>query len=147
MNEKTETKSDNFQLMDKITTQSFLEIEHKIPHFQQILFDLQNEYYKIWKNSINSNLLLFKEYVSKSGFDSSLSSPMNSIVSDVHDEATKYRDVCNKISVSVIETSKKNAKIWNDNAKIFDDMNKKIMKFWMPSFVTQSSNSETVKNI
>jgi hypothetical protein len=90
---------------------------------------------------------LFKEYVSKSGFDSSLSSPMNSIVSDVHDEATKYRDVCNKISVSVIETSKKNAKIWNDNAKIFDDMNKKIMKFWMPSFVTQSSNSETVKNI
>ena len=147
MNEKTETKSDNFQLMDKITTQSFLEIEHKIPHFQQILFDLQNEYYKIWKNSINSNLLLFKEYVSKSGFDSSLSSPMNSIVSDVHDEATKYRDVCNKIGVSVIESSKKNAKTWNDNAKLFDEMNKKIMKFWMPSFVTQSSNSETVKNI
>ncbi len=147
VSEKTKTKSDNFQLMDKITTQNFLEIEHKIPHFQQILFDLQNEYYKIWKNSINSNLLLFKEYVSKSGFDSSLSSPMNSIISDVHDEATKYRDVCNKIGVSIIETSKKNAKTWNDNAKIFDDMNKKIMKFWMPSFVTQSSNSETVKNI
>ena len=147
MNDKTKTKLDNFQLMDKITTQNFLEIEHKIPHFQQILFDLQNEYYKIWKNSINSNLQLFKECMSKSGFDYSLPSSMTSIVSDVHDEATKYRDVCNKIGVSVIESSKKNAKTWNDNAKIFDEMNKKIMKFWMPSFVTPSSNSETVKNI
>ena len=60
MNEKTEAKLDNFELMDKIATQNFSEIEHKIPHFQQILFDLQNEYYKIWKNSINSNLELFK---------------------------------------------------------------------------------------
>ena len=98
MNDKTKTKLDNFQLMDKIATQNFLEIEHKIPHFQQILFDLQNEYYKIWKNSINSNLQLFKECMSKSGFDYSLPSSMTSIVSDVHDEATKYRDVCNKLA-------------------------------------------------
>lgn len=144
---KTKNDLDGFQLMDKITTQNFSEIEHNVPHFQQILFDLQNEYYKIWKNSVNSNLLLFKEYVLKSGIDHSLSSPINSIISDVHDEATKYRDICNKIGVSVIESSKKNAKTWNDNAKIFDEMNKKIMTFWIPSCVTQSSNLETVKNI
>lgn len=144
MTEKTKTKSDNFQLLDKITTQHFSEIEHNVPHFQQILFDLQNEYYKIWKNSVNSNLSLFKECMSKSGFDPSLSPSMNSIISDVHDEATKYRDVCNKVSVSFIESSKKNAKTWNDNVKIFDEMNKKILKFWMPSSAT--SDSETVKN-
>jgi len=135
------TKSDNFQLMDKIVTQHFSEIEHNVPHFQQILFDLQNEYYKIWKNSINSNLLLFKEYMSNSDFDPSLSPSANSILSDIHDEATKYRDMCNKIGVSFIESNKKNAKTWNENVKIINEVNKKIMNFWIPS-----SNLKTDKN-
>jgi len=133
MSENTE-KNNNFQLIDKITSQHFSEIEHNIPHFQQILFDLQNEYYKIWKNSFNSNLSLFKEFASKSKYDYSTSAPLNSIISNLHEEATKYRDVYNKTIVSTIEASKKNAKIWNDNAKSFEESNKKIMQFWLSAF-------------
>jgi len=131
------TKKDNFQLIDKITAQHFSEIEHNVPHLQQVLFDLQNEYYKIWKNSINTNLSLFKEFASKSKYDYSTSAPLNSIISNLHDDATKYRDIYNKIIISSIETSKKNAKIWNDNAKSFEEFNKKIMKFWLPAFTTK----------
>jgi hypothetical protein len=131
------TKNDNFQLIDKITAQHFSEIEHNVPHLQQILFDLQNEYYKIWKNSINANLSLFKEFTSKSKYDYSKSAPLNSIISSLHDDATKYRNMYNKFLVSTIETSKKNAKIWNDNAKSFEEFNKKIMKFWLPAFITK----------
>ena len=133
MSENTE-KNNNFQLLDKITSQHFSEIEHNIPHFQQILFDLQNEYYKIWKNSFNSNLSLFKEFASKSKYNYSTSTPLHSIISNLHEEATKYRDTYNKIVVSTIETSKKNAKTWNDNAKSFEESNKKIMQFWMSAF-------------
>ena len=133
MSENTE-KNNNFQLIDKITSQHFSEIEHNIHHFQQILFDLQNEYYKIWKNSLNSNLSLFKEFTSKSKYDYSASAPLNSIISNLHEEATKYRDVCNKIVVSTIEASKKNAKTWNDHAKSFEESNKKIIQFWMSAF-------------
>ncbi|MBT5201737.1 MAG: hypothetical protein HOK63_06915 [Thaumarchaeota archaeon] len=133
MSENTE-KNNNFQLIDKITSQHFSEIEHNIHHFQQILFDLQNEYYKIWKNSFNSNLSLFKEFTSKSKYDYSASAPLNSIISNLHEEATKYRDVCNKIVVSTIEASKKNAKTWNDHAKSFEESNKKIIQFWMSAF-------------
>ena len=135
MNENT--KKDNFQLIDKITSQHFSEIEHNVPHLQQILFDLQNEYYKIWKNNINANLALFKEFASNSKYDYSASAPLNSLISNLHDEATKYRDMYNKTIVSAIETSKKNAKIWNDNAKSFEEFNKKIMKFWLPTFTTK----------
>ena len=89
---------------------------------------------KIWKNSFNSNLSLFKEFTSKSKYDYSASAPLNSIISNLHEEATKYRDVCNKIVVSTIEASKKNAKTWNDHAKSFEESNKKIIQFWMSAF-------------
>lgn len=134
---KNTSKNNNFELIDKIAAKHFSEIEHNVPHFQQILFDLQNEYYKIWKNSVNSNFSLFKEFASKSEYDYSLSEPLHSMISNFHEEATKYRDVYNKIVVSTIETSKKNAKSWNDNAKSFEELNKKIMQFWLSAFTAK----------
>ena len=137
MSEPVEIENNNFQLMDKITTKHFSEIEQKIPHFQQILFDLQNEYYKIWKNAVNSNISLFKEFSAKSGYDASLSEPVKSIISNVHEETTKFRDTWNKITIATIESSKKNAKTWNDNAKTFEELNKKIMNFWLSPFLVK----------
>jgi hypothetical protein len=141
MSKNTETPNDIFQLIDKIANQHFLEIEHTVPHFQQIFFDLQNEYYKIWKNTVTSNFSLFKEFATKSGFDCTLSDPLKSIISNVNEEATKYRDACNKITIATIESSKKNAKTWNSNAKSFEDMNKKIMQFWLSAFMSKPTNS------
>ena len=43
--------SENFEVIEKINQKYFSEIEHSVPHIQQIVFDLQNECYKTWKNA------------------------------------------------------------------------------------------------
>ena len=44
------SQHDGFAVIDKVNQRYFSEIEHSVPHFQQTLFDLQNECYKSWKN-------------------------------------------------------------------------------------------------
>jgi hypothetical protein len=45
----------DYAVIDNVNKRYFSEIEYSVPHFQQTLFDLQNECYKSWKNMINSN--------------------------------------------------------------------------------------------
>ena len=68
MSENKESKG-NFDVIDQISKKYFSEVEHSVPHMQQVLFDLQNEYYKTWKNVVNANIELQKEFLSTSGFN------------------------------------------------------------------------------
>ena len=134
MSENQEKQNNSFELIDKISKKHFLEIEHTVPHFQQILFDFQNEWYKTWKNSINANVTLQKEFSLKTGFDIPVPVSTQKIIENMNKETAKYRSVYNKIIINTIETGKKNAKMWNDNMDKFVDLNQKIMQYWLSSF-------------
>ena len=54
MMHKTEgTQNENFEdffiIAEKNVSRYFVEIENSVPHFQQVLFDLQNECFKAWE--------------------------------------------------------------------------------------------------
>lgn len=133
MSEKEIPKNDP-GIIEKLSKKYFLEIEHTIPHLQQTLFDFQNEFYKTWKNSINANISLQKEFISKLGLSPKLPVTMQKMMDSVNTENFKFRSLYNKTMIKSIETGKENIKIWNDNAATFVDLNQKIMQSWMSSF-------------
>jgi len=111
MSESTENSKNNFDVIDRISKKYFLEIEQSVPHMQQVLFDLQNEYYKIWKNTINANISLQKEFLSASGLDYGVPEAVASFIDNMGDEAVKYRKYCQKITIANIESVKKMLKL------------------------------------
>ncbi|BDQ30903.1 hypothetical protein NZNM25_12730 [Nitrosopumilus zosterae] len=135
MPEIREKQHDDFEVFDKINQRYFSEIEHSVPHFQQTLFDLQNECYKLWKNTINANVQLQKELLGKSGFNFVLPKITQKIIDNVGAEIVKYRLACIKIAITTIESGTKNVKTWNDSANTFLDLNRKIIHSWFLPFM------------
>ncbi len=133
MTEK-EIPKKSVNMIERLSKKYFLEIEHTIPHLQQTLFDFQNEFYKTWKNSINANISLQKEFITKSGFNSKLPVSIQKMMDSMNTENYKFRSLYNKTLIKSIETGKENIKIWNDNATTFVDLNQKIIQYWMSAF-------------
>ena len=68
MHKIEDTQDENrrfFMIVEKNIRRYFVEIENSVPYFQQVLFDLQNECFKTWKNIIRINMSLQKEFVGK----------------------------------------------------------------------------------
>ena len=135
MSEGNQDSKDSPDVIDKVAKKYFLEIEHSVPHMQQVLFDFQNECYKTWKNVISANISLHKEFLDRSGLDYAATDAAKSLVENVSEEALKYRAYCKKIAIANIGTAKQNAKTLNDNAELFTDLNRKMMQFWMSTFL------------
>ncbi len=135
---ESESQNDHFKVIEKINQKYFSEIEHSVLHFQQSLFDLQNEFYKSWKNAITSNIELQKEFASHSSYNYLFPKPAQDILEKTSEEILKYRLACNKIAIAAIESTKNNAKTWNDNAKTFVDLNRKIVHYWATAFTPKS---------
>ena len=131
---KKKNPKKSVNMIERLSKKYFLEIEHTIPHLQQTLFDFQNEFYKTWKNSINANISLQKEFIRKSGFNSKLPDSMQKMIDTMNTENYKFRSLYNKTLIKSIETGKENIKIWNENATTFVDLNQKIMQYWMSVF-------------
>ena len=140
MSESKETKG-NFEVVEQIVKKYFSEIEHAVPHIQQSLFDLQNESYKTWKNAVDANILLQKEFLAKSGFNYVIPDSAKSILENMLREAVKFRELSNKVTVSNIESVKNNFKSWNNNAESFVDLNRKIMNYWTSALLPKTNQS------
>ena len=134
MSKNTEDSKNNFNVIDQISTKYFSEVENSVPHIQQVLFDLQNEYYKTWKNAINANISLHKDFLNASGLNYAIPEVVKSLVENMSEEAVKYRAYCNKITIANIEYAKKNAKTLNNSAELLIDLNRKMMYYWVSTF-------------
>ena len=126
--------NDDFELFENIYKKYFLELEQNVPHIQQTLFDLQNEYYKLWKNCMTSQLSLQKEFFEKSKFNYSFPNVSKDIIRNMSDETIKFRSILHKLTIANIEQTKNYVKTLNDNSETFVDLNKKILENWISIF-------------
>jgi hypothetical protein len=133
MNENKDLQ-DHFNVVEQIYKKYFTEIENSVPHIQQVLFDLQNESYKTWKNVVNGNISLQKEFIENYKFNFTIPEYIITLVENMSEETVEYRSLYNKTLISTIESGKKNIKTWNDNADVFMALNRKIMHFWLSAF-------------
>ena len=134
-----------FSMIEKNTDAYCLDIESHIPHIQQILFDLQNEYYKAWKSTIKTNILLQKQFTENLGLNQGISENSWKIFEDMYEEIKKSRAMNYKLLVSAIEINKKNIKIWNQNVDSFSEFNKKTIEFWT-SFLNPRQENKNPEN-
>jgi len=133
-NQTVEKQSkDNFSVIEQGYNKYFIDIEQSVPRFQHEFFNLQNEYYKGWKNIVQTNILLQKEFANKTELFN-LPEPAQKLIESMNEELARARSLRDNISISTIETVKKNIKMGNDNATIFAEYNKKIFQFWMSTF-------------
>ncbi len=128
---ENEGSQNGFDVVEQICKKYFAEIENSVPHIQQVLFDFQNESYKTWKNAVNANISLQKEFMSNSKLDHAFPESFKTLIENMSEETVKGRSLCNKIIIATIESGKQNVKTWNDNADVFVDLNRKIMHFWL----------------
>ncbi|KEQ57198.1 hypothetical protein SCCGRSA3_01582 [Marine Group I thaumarchaeote SCGC RSA3] len=135
-----ESQNNDFELFEKINKKYFLELEQNVPHIQQTLFDLQNEYYKLWKNYVTSQLSLQKEFFNKSGLDYSFPDTAKDIIENMSDETIKFRSILHKMTIAHIEQGKNYAKTLNDNSNIFTNLNRKILQNWISMFKTNQNS-------
>jgi hypothetical protein len=126
------SENKDFEILDKLNNKYFTELETSVPHIQQTLFDLQNEFYKTWRNAITANTILYKEFLNNSG--SAFPKSAQDLVENVSEEALKFRSIYNKLTISNIESIKNTSKTWNDNAETFVDLNRKIIHYWLSVF-------------
>lgn len=126
------SENKDFEILDKLNNKYFTELETSVPHIQQTLFDLQNEFYKTWRNAITANTTLYKEFLNNSG--SAFPKSAQDLVENVSEEALKFRSMYNKFTISNIESIKNTSKTWNDNAETFVDLNRKIIHYWLSVF-------------
>ena len=135
MNKKSlESSIDDSEIIEKISKKYFSEIEYYVPHLQQSLFDFQNEYYKTWKNFVNSNISLYNNFGTQSGLNSILSKPSQKLIEDINNEIIQYRSMYHKIIIKSIESGKENTTVWNEYVKLLDEQNEKILQFWSSIF-------------
>ena len=136
---KEQTK-DNFAAFQQSSNKYFADIENSKQRYQQATSDLQDEYIKAWKNVVNANISLQKEFVNKTGFNSNLPEATQNLIENITKNVIKTRSVRDQIAVATIETAKKNIKAWNDNANTFADLNRNIMQSWISSFTPKREN-------
>ena len=121
---------DNLDVFERIARKYFAELEQSVPHMQQTLFDLQNEYYKMWKGCVTSQISLQRDALGMSG----LGYPaMWGMLEGMADEAARFRMALHRMAVAGIEQGIDYAKALNDNAEAMADANKRIAKTWFAS--------------
>ena len=127
--------AENHDILDQISGRYFAELEYTVPYMQQSLFDLQNEYYKIWKNATTANTTLYKEFLCSLGceFPEAAKDAMKSM----GEETLKLCAMYSKLAISNIETAKDAAKRYNENAGAFVELNQKITGYWPDAFLPQ----------
>jgi len=136
---KEQTK-DNFTAFQQSSNKYFADIENSKQRYQQATSDLQDEYIKAWKNLVNANISLQKEFANKTGFNSNLPEATQNVIENITESVIKTRSVRDQIAVATIETAKKNIKAWNDNANTFADLNRNIMQSWLSACTPKREN-------
>jgi len=136
---KEQTK-DNFAAFQQSSNKYFADVENSIQRYQQATSDLQDEYIKAWKNVVNANISLQKEFANKTGFNSNLPEATQKVIENITEGVIKTRSVRDQITVATIEAAKKNIKAWNDNANTFADLNRNIMQSWISAFTPKREN-------
>ncbi len=136
---KEQTK-DNFAAFQQSSNKYFADIENSKQRYQQATSDLQDEYIKAWKNVVNANISLQKEFANKTGFNSNLPEATQNLIENITKNVIKTRSVRDQITVATIEAAKKNIKAWNDNANTFADLNRNIMQSWISALTPKREN-------
>ena len=106
-------------------------VEKVTPQYLQSFSNLQQEYFGMWTNFVNSTLAIQQQYANKIGLSTNTTEPVTRVVQDSTDEIIKVLDVQNKIVQTALDATKQNLRTINDNATAFAELNHNIVNSWL----------------
>jgi len=109
-------------------------VEKVTPQYLQSFSNLQQEYFGVWTNFVNSALATQQQYANKMGINSNTTEPITRVVQDSTDEIIKAFDVQNKIVQTALDATKQNLRTINENATAFAELNHNIVNSWLSTW-------------
>lgn len=109
-------------------------VEKVTPQYLQSFSNLQQEYFGIWTNFVNSALATQQQYANKMGINTNTTEPVTRVVQDSTDEIIKAFDVQNKIVQTALDATKQNLRTINENATAFAELNHNIFNSWLSTW-------------
>lgn len=135
----TQTSEDFFDVYKQNVEKYFEDAVDSIPQNLQSCTNIQSEWYKAWKNAINSAISLQQEFAKKTGINTEIPEAAKTAIVDTNKQIIKAKSVQNQITQATTGVIHKNIKTWNNNAGAFADLNKNILQSWISTF-TQARN-------
>lgn len=109
-------------------------VEKVTPQYLQSFTNLQQEYFGIWSNLVNSTLAIQQHYADKTGINTDATEPVARVVRDSTEEIIKAFDVQNKIAQTVLDATRQNLRIVSENATAFSELNQNIFNSWLSTW-------------
>ena len=109
-------------------------VEKVTPQYLQSYSNLQQEYFGVWTNVINSTLAIQQQYADKMGLNTNITEPINRVVQESTDEIIKAFDVQHKIVHTALDATKQNLRTINENATAFAELNRNIVNSWLSAW-------------
>jgi len=109
-------------------------VEKVTPQYLQSFTNLQQEYFGVWTNIVNSTLAIQQQYANKMGINTNTTEPITRVVQDSTDEIIKAFDVQHKIAHTALDATKQNLRTINENATAFAELNTNIFNSWLSTW-------------
>ena len=135
----TQTSEDFFDVYKQNVEKYFENAIDSIPQNLQSFTNIQSEWYKACKNTINSAISLQQEFAKKTGIDTDIPEAAKNVIVDTNKQIIKARSVQNQIIQATTSAIQENIKKWNDSTSAFTDLNRNILQSWISTF-TQPRN-------
>ncbi len=136
---QTQTLENVFDVYKKNVEKYFENVIDAVPQHQQSFTNIQSEWYKACKNTINSAISLQQEFAKKTGIDTDIPEAAKNVIVDTNKQIIKARSVQNQIIQATTSAIQENIKKWNDSTSAFADLNRNILQSWISTF-TQPRN-------
>jgi len=136
---QTQTSENVFDVYQKNVEKYFENVVDSIPQHLQSCTNIQSEWYKAWKTTINSAISLQQEFATKTGINTDISEAAKTAIVDTNKQIIKAKSVQNQIIQATTSAIQKNIQTWNNSTSAFTDLNKNILQSWISTF-TQSRN-------
>jgi len=139
MSKEIQTSESFFDVYKQNVDKYFENATDAAPQHLQAWTNIQSEWYKACKNTINSALSLQQEFAKKTGIETSIPEAAKNVIVDTNKQIIKAKSVQNQIIQASANAIQQNFKTWNDSASAFTDLNRNILQSWISTF-TQIRN-------
>lgn len=109
-------------------------VEKFAPQNLQSYTNLQQEFFGVWANFVNSTLAVQQQYANKIGLNTHSTEAVNKVVQDSTDEIIRSFDVQNKIAQTALDATRQNLRTINENAIAFIELNQNLLNSWMSAW-------------
>ena len=109
-------------------------VEKSTPQYLQSFSNLQQEYFGVWTNIVNSALAIQQQYADKMGLNTNVTEPISRVVQESTDEIIRAFDVQHKIVHTALDATKQNLRTINENATAFAELNRNIVNSWLSTW-------------